>query len=878
MPSVSNLKIALQSGTDDIYYATWDFNESVKKATGGPSTSTIKTGDWVTINSGATYYNGVAIPSWVMADQWQVIQVTNGDRAVLGKNASGTHNIQSAISTKYLTKGSSSSSSTSTKDDSGSSVSYLDHYLVKWYYVTDDGIDFIANENGSETKERQATYNGPSNAKKIKVSVKPVSKTYKSNNTDVSYWTGTWVTAEYNVDANPPEIPSTPTVSIEDLKITLRNINIDDPRTDIIEYELCTGTNLERRNRREAVVHNCQTAMVYNILTGQTYQFRCRAVNTYGELRICSDWSPMTDFIKTVPHTPHSIKDIKALSETSVRVSWDAIETATGYEIEYTTKEIYFDSATSEVTSVKVTDAVTYAIITGMASGEKYFFRFRAINSAGESDWSRISSIVIGRKPAAPTTWSSTTTAITGDSVVLYWMHNSEDNSDMRLAALELYIDDSSTPKEYVFNNINAFDDGLLKYAPLTEEEIDNGRFNSCTLTTSSFNEGTSIKWRIRTAGITKEYGEWSIQREITVNAPPTLDLSVTDVDGNAIDILTSFPFYIKAIAGPSTQQPVGYHVNISSNEQYETVDNIGNPKIVNAGDSVYSNYIDTTNPIIIEMTPDGISLENNINYTITCIVSMNSGLTAEATTSFNISWSVVSYEPDIEIGIDFDTYSAYISPYCFDAEGNNITDVSLSVYRREFDGSFTEIATGINTDTNEYIVDPHPSLDYARYRVIAKSKTTGSISYYDPPGYPVGGKEAVIQWDEIWSNFDTNTEDELETPPWSGSMLKLPYNIDVSESNSLDVSLIEYAGRKHPVTYYGTQLGNGATWNLEIQKDDKETLYALRRLARWMGDVYVREPSGSGYWANITVSFSQKHCELTIPVTLSIYQVEGGV
>lgn len=44
------------------------------------------------------------------------------------------------------------------------------------------------------------------------------------------------------------------------------------------------------------------------------------------------------------------------------------------------------------------------------------------------------------------------------------------------------------------------------------------------------------------------------------------------------------------------------------------------------------------------------------------------------------------------------------------------------------------------------------------------------------------------------------------------------------------------------------------------------------------MGDVYVREPSGSGYWANISVSFTQTHCELTIPVTLNITRVEGGV
>jgi hypothetical protein len=108
--------------------------------------------------------------------------------------------------------------------------------------------------------------------------------------------------------------------------------------------------------------------------------------------------------------------------------------------------------------------------------------------------------------------------------------------------------------------------------------------------------------------------------------------------------------------------------------------------------------------------------------------------------------------------------------------------------------------------------------------------------------------------------------------------MLNLPYNIDVSDSFKPDVSLVEYIGRDHPISYYGTQLGVTSSLSMEIEKDDEETLYGLRRLSRWMGDVYVREPSGSGYWANVVVSFSQKHCEVTIPVTLSITRVEGGI
>ena len=88
----------------------------------------------------------------------------------------------------------------------------------------------------------------------------------------------------------------------------------------------------------------------------------------------------------------------------------------------------------------------------------------------------------------------------------------------------------------------------------------------------------------------------------------------------------------------------------------------------------------------------------------------------------------------------------------------------------------------------------------------------------------------------------------------------------------------INYIGRKHPVSYYGTHLGETATWSMEIPKSDKETLYALRRLSAYMGDVYVREPSGSGYWASIKVSFSQNNRELTIPISMSITRVEGGM
>ena len=206
------------------------------------------------------------------------------------------------------------------------------------------------------------------------------------------------------------------------------------------------------------------------------------------------------------------------------------------------------------------------------------------------------------------------------------------------------------------------------------------------------------------------------------------------------------------------------------------------------------------------------------------------------------------------------------------------VEGVTLAVYRREYDGSFIEIGDSIVNTKNTFITDPHPALDFARYRVVAIDDATGSVSYTDLPGYLIGEKSVIIQWDEKWSEFDTTNEDELVQPAWAGSLLLLPYNIDVSDSNSPDVQLVEYIGRTHPVSYYGTQLGTKASWGVDVPKHDKDALYALRRLARWMGDVYVREPSGSGYWANINVSFSQTHCETVIPVKIELNRVDGGV
>lgn len=851
MAKVTKLAIALQSGTDNTYYASWEFGETTKSSTATTSSTAVKKGSLVTIKSGATYYNGVSIPSWVMSDRWYVTQIT-GDRAVLGKNASGSSNIQSPINTKYLTASGSSSGSGSSSS-SENLTKTLDHYKVLWYYDTGDGIWFKANE--TDVKTKYDTYSPPENALKIAVKVKPVSKTYKSNNKDKSYWTGEQVTKTLHLASAPPADAGSPSVEIEKFKLTATLDNISDPRTDKIQFEVYNGTKKVKTGT--VTVKACMATYTCAVTAGGSYRVRCRAINIYSGSNIYSEWSSFTSEQSTIPKAVTGVKAV-ADSETSVKITWKAANTATGYTVEYSTKKEYFDTSTS-VQSTSVT--ATTAYITGLDSGETWFFRVKATNAKGDSEWSSIVSTVIGTKPEAPTTWSLTSSVIVGDEITLYWTHNSEDGS--KQTAAQIYLAIGSDTQTITIDDI-------------VEDADEDEPVYTYKFATTAYTEGANIRWKIRTKGAISDYGPWSTTRTIKLYAMPNLELTLPRVEG---DTLTALPLDISLSSGPSTQKPLSYHIAITANRTYESVDIVGNETLVTAGSEVYSKTLITSSRWpIVSISAGDIILENNQTYTLTATVSMDSGLAAEVSLIFGVEWAEYDYMPDASIAIDFDTLSAYITPFCRDGEDEFVQDVTLSVYRREYDGTFTEIATGIRNNGVTAVTDPHPSLDYARYRIVAIDSTTGGVIYEDLPGEPIGEPSIVIQWDEAWSEFDYSEDDAPEVPPWNGSMVRIPYNVDVTENHRSDVALVEYIGREHPVSYYGTQRGVTASWSAEIVKSDKETLYALRRLSSWRGDVYVREPSGTGYWAQVTVSFPLKHVELTVPVTFDIVRVEGGV
>lgn len=759
-----------------------------------------------------------------------------------------------------------------------------DKFLVRWEIWDLNGHLWMESEStktyADEQKADEHSFEESTDRFICRVSIRAVD----SDGNNLS----DWAYKEYDFRNNPPDLPPDPTLEIDSnnkLTVTFNNIDTD-INADSIEVAVYQDNTIKYKTGTVSI--NTETNYASYQITvdaGHYYKVRARAVRG----SIYGGWTNFTDNEQSCPLAPEQITTLRTevISEQGAKqygvfVEWPEVPTAKQYELQWTTNTSYFDQSDNVQSQTTEEGQGPRLLVTDIETGHEWFFRVRSINDKGNSpDWSEIKSIAFGSKPSAPTTWSSTSSAVIGEDLNLYWVHNATDGSLEKQASINIIVIDSAhpdlDPMEYniIVNNEKAEDDTTNSFYTINTNDSQWANLAS----------GYILKWKVKTAGVNNEYSDYSVEREINIYTQPELSLDILSKDDISLADISEFPFYISALATPVTQKPISYYIEVVSNSGYDIVDNVGVVQTINPGDKVYQKYYDPAQNawrFYIEMTPGNINLKSGVSYTINVTVAMDSGLTATSSQNFDCTFDNSLYIIDGDITINKETLTATIHPYCMEYEEDGVStklsDAMLLVYRREYDGSFTLIQSDIDNNNNVYTTDPHPALDYARYRVVAISNTNGSVSYRDIDAVKVGEPSIVLQWSEKYTKFDYNGDMDSEEVPWEGSMIKFPYNVDVTESKSLDVSLIEYAGRQHPVSYYGTQLGETATWNSEIPVTDKETIYALRRLSVWAGDVYVREPSGTGYWANVTVSFSTKHLELTIPITFNIKRVEGGI
>ena len=703
-------------------------------------------------------------------------------------------------------------------------------------------------------------------------------------------------------DLSPPSLSASIDGSNLTISADASSSGEDAYGVQIAVYQNHGGDTLTQHSTKNFVVASTHLANWILKLPNNNATYKVRA-RSYESLRKSySEWSEFTDVYSRPPIVSNfrvKVMDTSVTDSKKVLCQWtsDYSVYTDGYTIQYTTDKQNFDAETNDgITAVTIGDPGTNAYtLDGLDTGVKYFFRIVGSSKInGDSDWSSIISLELGTKPDPPTTWSSVSVATPEDKeVILYWSHNSTDGSDLTKSRLTYNIEV----------------DGKVETSARYElDPPTDGSIPCYTIDISSYTKDAKIYWQVQTKGLeSMDWSKTSLRREIDVYTPPSLSMTITDNNSDNKDSskITALPINIRLQTEAQKDRPqhaIGYGISIVADDDsyYRIYDASGNEVVIHPGDEIYSKtvYTSSVNEYAFKIGYSDILLKNGMSYIVKGTIYMSSGLSTSVEQYINVNFlesnipiPTVSLEPDIESG-----YTMGIQACVFDENGNCPSSIELSIYRIMPDGELLEIISNVHNSDSFYVTDPHPSLRNAKYRVVATDKNTGLSAYVDTAGINFDDPAIIIQWDENWNSYSIDpisyiagtdasgnivlSEVSSKTTdfPWSGSLLRLPYNIDVTESNTLDTSLVEYIGRKHPVGYYGTQQGSSASWNTSVPADDDETIFLLRRLAIYPGDVYVREPSGIGYWANISVSFNKNHGDVIIPVTLDIKRVEGGI
>jgi len=608
---------------------------------------------------------------------------------------------------------------------------------------------------------------------------------------------------------------------------------------------------------------------------GTYYQFQARwrlDKKTLGELSLPSE----IYYGRPMRPTNLTAKVVSCDSESgSVRLDWkDSGSTGDKYLVEWSEDpeawDNHADVESSEEPGEPDGNNNGWRTIGGLEPGKTYWFRVKRGESKAEEayEWSDYAcvgkssstlqvSCVMGTVPAAPTLGQVPSTAVVDEPLTLSWTHNSEDGSAQTAYQLQVYKGSWSTVSTGTTSQ-------TFTVSPSTQ----------------GFTDGDTLQWRVRTKGAldtgsSADWSPWSSTGSVTVWAKPASTIY-------APSTVEQMPISLEIEVGSTSagNTPTRYWLNVVADEPYEAVGPDGEPVWVAEGETVWSGEAVPGDDGCdesgwsVSLTVVDIRLNPGATYVVNGGCYTSQGLKSDATPATfvaDINQTAVS-GCDADVTFDRATMAATVMPRCTDGpEGELLQGVTLSVWRL---GDPNEmIGEWMVNDGHAICLDAHPTFGTCTYRIVATDSTSGAQGFSDVI-INISAPGIVIQWDEDWSE-PTN---DMEGISFSGQRLILPFNVDVTEQWSKQSSLNEWAGRKSPVSRYGTQRGHTATWSCVVNRyRGLDQVNAVRKLATYMGDVYVREPYGSGYWAHVDVaSLGAVHGSPAVQVSLNVTRVDA--
>ena len=530
-----------------------------------------------------------------------------------------------------------------------------------------------------------------------------------------------------------------------------------------------------------------------------SYKYRIRAYNNGGSGQY-SSYATQDGVIYNTPSAPSAITATRE-DDTGMNVVLyltNAARTATGYDVQCSTDASTWTSSGITVTST-VGSPVTQINIT-MASGGAYYYRVRnkrTSPTALNSAWT-VSNLVVTIVPPNPPTLD----APTSGGVVQY---GTATGTTVNFAWTHNPIDGSPQSAAQLRYSTNG---GTSWIATVTLTTA------STYSLTYAFALNDTVTWQVRTKGAADGYGDWSASSTFAIYQSPSI--AITAPSATIISVPVAYSLTYADASGEFASGTV----SVLYNNATVYTEQLDSPTGSTITGSIYAS----------EFLP-----EDGKTYTFKFTAASNTTLSTTAQVTLSVDMEA-PYIGTIQVTNDPET--GYVSVnYGWDSSSGGQPVDHVTLYRVTDEGR-KELATSMTNNASCLDMYAPLNTDYA-YLVVTVG-TNASLNQYER----------------------TN---RLNTGWWfvyygSGKIAKAKWNPNGSKKVSRpQQELVDYIGRKFPVSYDGTAVREEGTTDFAII--DREYAKQFYDMVSEIGSGVYKSGDGEVFHANFqSISTASTH------------------
>ena len=478
-----------------------------------------------------------------------------------------------------------------------------------------------------------------------------------------------------------------------------------------------------------ADVHSGKSATAVDACGAGAWSWRARQVDAWG---VTSAWSKAaTASVVAPPAAPALTSAAQAPGTTHAVVS--VLPNASGATLTVQRAPASGPAAWVDVYSGPAVASKTFSPGTGT-----YRYRASASNVAGSSPWSAATDWVTPMAPpGAPTLKSPASGSVhaTSGEVALSWAHNPTDGSAQTKAEVGTSVDGGGT--------------------------WDTASYASESSCTRSFPSPCAVAWRVRTAGVSGEYGPWATSG-FMVYRPPSVEVSV-----------------------PATVEAVPFEVSWGQGDADGSVAGTSVEIVAADGATEWSASFGAGVTSCSVSASDFIP-RNGARYTVRATVRSSHGLTGTGRADF-VARYVAPGTPVLALSVDPVDASVTVTV------GQGASDVATSYIVLSRDG--LTLAPAAHEGT--VVVDRTPALDReVAYRAVAVAESGAVAEGRAAVTVPSGGF--------VFFNF-------------AQDCAKAGMNASLKSDTQVESTSTQAAGRELPVVAYGEHRSTSGTFSADV-------------------------------------------------------------